>query len=145
MGTPSSVRIIEDIDLALKALEIVYCSNGAAFERLTKRKGHRCKEVGEGESVSWGGARTKGEVHKCKLTKMMLFHSDLLRLCHKKNRKITEFFPDSTFFMVKKLALLTNEEKNRVILTNHIVFYTLLTYVKRYQNILEKFLQNNQF
>ena len=25
MGTPSSVRIIEDVDLAFKALEIVYC------------------------------------------------------------------------------------------------------------------------
>ena len=29
MGTPSSARIIEDVDLALKALEIVYLANGA--------------------------------------------------------------------------------------------------------------------
>ena len=28
MGTPSSVRIIQDVDLALKALEIVYRANG---------------------------------------------------------------------------------------------------------------------
>ena len=32
MGTPSSVRIIEDVDLELKALEIVYCTNGAEVE-----------------------------------------------------------------------------------------------------------------
>ena len=30
MGTPSSARIIKDIDLALKALEIVYRENGDA-------------------------------------------------------------------------------------------------------------------
>ena len=29
MGIPSSERIIEDVDLALKALEIVYLANGA--------------------------------------------------------------------------------------------------------------------
>ena len=34
MGTPSSVRIIEDVDLALKSLEIVYRANGAAVEGL---------------------------------------------------------------------------------------------------------------
>ena len=34
--------------------------------------------VGEVKSVSWGGARTKGEVHKRKLTKSMFFHSDFL-------------------------------------------------------------------
>ena len=32
--------------------------------------------LGEGESVSWGGEQTKGEVHKRKLTKNMLLHSD---------------------------------------------------------------------
>ena len=30
MGTPSSARIIKDVDLALKALETVYRKNGAA-------------------------------------------------------------------------------------------------------------------
>ena len=85
MGTPSSFRIIEDGDLALKALEIVYRTNGAAVEGLADRNGHRRKEVGEGNSVSWGGTRTKSEVRECKLTKNMFFHSDLLKLCHKKN------------------------------------------------------------
>ena len=56
IGTPSSVRIIEDVDLALKALEIVYRANGAAVEGLADRNGHRKKEVGKGKSVSWGGA-----------------------------------------------------------------------------------------
>ena len=52
-GTPSSVMIIEDVDLALKALEIFYRENGAAVEGIVDRNGHRRKEVGEGESVSW--------------------------------------------------------------------------------------------
>ena len=52
MGTPSSVRIIEDVDMALKALERPYCANGAAVEEIADINGHRCKEVGEGESVS---------------------------------------------------------------------------------------------
>ena len=59
-GTPSSSRIIEDVDLALKALEIVYCANGTAVEVLADRNGHRRKYLGEGGSVSWGGAITKG-------------------------------------------------------------------------------------
>ena len=41
-----------------------------------------CREfegvVGEVKIVSWGGARTKGEVHKRELTKNMFLHSDLL-------------------------------------------------------------------
>ena len=60
MGTPSSERIIEDVYLTLKALEIVYHANGAAVEGLSDRNGHICKEVGEGKNVSWGGAQTKG-------------------------------------------------------------------------------------
>ena len=48
MGTPSSARIIEDVDLALKALEIVYRANGASVEGLSDRNGHRRKVVGEG-------------------------------------------------------------------------------------------------
>ena len=62
MGTPYSARIIQDFNLALKALEIVYRANGAAFEGLADRNGHRRKVVGEGKSVSWGGARTKGNL-----------------------------------------------------------------------------------
>ena len=49
MGTPFSVRIIEDVDMALKALEIVYCANGASFEGLSDINGPIFKEVGEGK------------------------------------------------------------------------------------------------
>ena len=69
MGTPSLARIIEDVDLTLKLLEIVYRANGAAVEGLADRIGHRWKVVGEGKSVSWGGARTKGKGSQCELTK----------------------------------------------------------------------------
>ena len=71
MWTPSLAGIIQDVDLALKALEIVYSTNKAAFEGLADRNGNRRKVVGEGESVSWGGARTKGKGRECKLTKKM--------------------------------------------------------------------------
>ena len=98
MGTPSLARMIEDVDLALKALEIVYLENGAAVEGLADRNGHRRKLLGEGESVSWGGARTKGKGREYELTKKMFLHSDLLKLCLKKNWKINEFFLDTTVF-----------------------------------------------
>ena len=98
MGTPSLARIIEDVDLALKALEIFYLSNGAAVEGLADRNGHRRKLVGEGKSVSWGGARTKGKGCECEHTKHMFLHSDLLKLCLKKKWNINEFFPDTTVF-----------------------------------------------
>ena len=61
MGTPSSERIIQDVDLALKALEIVYLENGAVVKGLADRNGHRQKVAGEGKNASWGGARTKGK------------------------------------------------------------------------------------
>ena len=98
MGAPSSARIIQDVDMALKALEIVYRAKGAAVEGLADRNGHRRKVVGEGESVSWGGARTKGKGCECKLIKNMFLHSDLLKLCLNKKWKINEFFPDTTVF-----------------------------------------------
>ena len=69
MGTPSSARIIQDVNLVLKALELVYCGNGAAVEGLADRNGHRLKVVGEGKSVIWGGARTIGKGRECELTK----------------------------------------------------------------------------
>ena len=84
MGIPSSARIIKDVDLALKELEIVCRANGAAVEGLADINGHRREEVGEVKSVSWGGARTKGKGIKCKITKNMFFHNDLLQLCLKK-------------------------------------------------------------
>ena len=98
MGTPSSARMIEDVDLALKTLEIVYRKNGAAVEGLLDRNGHRSIEVGDGENVSWGGTKTKGEVRECEPTKKMFFNNDLLQLCLKKKRKITEFFPETIVF-----------------------------------------------
>ena len=76
MGAPSSFRIIEDVDLALKALGIVYGVNGASVEGLADRNGHRTKVVDKGKIFSCGGARTKGEGRECKLTKNMFFHSD---------------------------------------------------------------------
>ena len=98
MGTPSSAQIIEDVDLALKALEIFYLANGAAVEVIADRNGHRRKVVGEGKSVSWGVAQTKCKGRKCELTKKMFLHSDLLKLCLKKKRKINELFPGKTVF-----------------------------------------------
>ena len=98
MGTPSSARITQDVDLALKALEIVYRANWAAVEGLADRNGHRRKVVGEGKIFSWGGERTKGKGHECKLTKNMFLHSDMLKLCLKKKHNISEFFPDTTIF-----------------------------------------------
>ena len=77
-GTPSSSRIIEDVDRALEVLELVFRINGAIVEGLADRNGHIRKEVREGKSASWGGARTKGEGCECKLTKNMFFHSDFL-------------------------------------------------------------------
>ena len=41
MGTPSLARIIQYVDLALEALEIVYRVNGAAVEGFVDRNGHR--------------------------------------------------------------------------------------------------------
>ena len=102
-GTPSSSRIIEDFDRALEALLMVFRVNGAAVEGVVDRNYHRRKEVDEGGSVIYGSARTKGEVRECKLTKKMFFHSDLLQLCMKKKRNITEFFPDTTIFLFKLL------------------------------------------
>ena len=98
MGRPSSVRIIQDVDLALKALEMVYRENGAAVEGMDDRNGHIQKVVGEGESVSWGGARIKGKGRECELTKKMFLHSDMLKLCLKEKHNIAEFFPDTTVF-----------------------------------------------
>ena len=43
------------------------------------------------------------------------------------------------FFTIIKLALQTNDIKGRDLLTNQIVVYTRLTYVKPYQKILEHF------
>ena len=96
MGTPSSASIIQDVDMVLKALEIVYRPNGTEVEGLADRTGHRRKVLGEGESASWGVAQTKGKERKCELTKNMFLHRDLLKLCLKKKHNITDFFPYTT-------------------------------------------------
>ena len=98
MGTLSSERIIKNVYLALKSLGIFYRTNGAAVEGLADRNGHRRKVVGEGKSVSWGGARTKGKGRKCELTKNLFLNSDMLKFYLKKKQNITDFFPDTTVF-----------------------------------------------
>ena len=50
----------------------------------------------KGNGVSWGGARFKGKGRECELTKKMFFHSDLVKLCLRKKRKINEFFPQES-------------------------------------------------
>ena len=59
--------------------------------------------VGEVKSVSWGGARTKGEVHKRELTKNTFLHSDLLISL---TSSLTPLF-----FTTRKIALRTNDTK----------------------------------
>ena len=86
MGIPFLERIIQDVDLALKVLEIVYHANGDAVEGLPDRNGHIHKVVDEGESFSWGYARTKGKGRECELTKNMFLHSDALKWCLKKTQ-----------------------------------------------------------
>ena len=76
-------------------LEILYSANGASVEAMSDRNGHRRKVVGEVKSVSWGGAQTEGKERKCKLTKNISLHSDMLKLCLKKKHNITDFFPDT--------------------------------------------------
>ena len=109
MGTPSFARIIQDVDLALKALEIFYCTNEAAIEGLADRNGYRRKLVGEVKSVSWGGARTKGKGRECEITKKMLLHSDLLKLCLKKNGRSMSSSMTQLFFTIIKLTLRTHD------------------------------------
>ena len=76
-----------------QALEIVYCANSGSSEGV----------VGEGKSVSWGGAQTKGEVQKCKLTKKKLLNSDFLTSL---SSSLTQLC-----FKVIKLALRVNGVK----------------------------------
>ena len=108
MGTPSLARIIEDVDLALMALEIVYRANGDAVEGLADRNGHRRKVVGEGKSVIWGGAQTKGKGRECELTNNMFLHSDILKFCLKKNGTSMSSSLTQLCFTIIKLALQNN-------------------------------------
>ena len=76
----------------------MYRENGAAVEGLADRNGHMRKVVGKGKSARCVGARTKGEGRECELTKNILYHSDLLKLCLMKRQKIRDFFPDTAVF-----------------------------------------------
>ena len=138
-GNTFSASIIKDVDLALKALEIVYRTNGDAVEGLDDWNGHIRKVVVEGKIVSRGGARTNGKGRKCELTNKMFLQSDLSKLCLKKNTTSLTSSLTPLFFTIRKLALQVNRVKNAELLTNHIVLYTSLTEVKPYQNILEQF------
>ena len=71
-------------------LEIFYHTYSGAVEGV----------VGEGGSVSWGGARTKDEVHKREHTNKMFLHSDLLTSL---SSSLTPLF-----FTIRKLALQNN-------------------------------------
>ena len=106
-GKNYSARIIEEVDLELKAQ--------AAVEGLADRNGHIQKVVGEGKSVSWGGAWTKGKGNECKITKYMFLHSDLLKQCLKKKHNITEFFQDTTVFYDQKTRIAWQWGKYRAI------------------------------
>ena len=46
----------------------------------------------------WTLKQTKGKGCECERTKKMFLHSDMLKLCLKKKRKIDEIFPDKTAF-----------------------------------------------
>ena len=76
-----------------QALDIVHRAHAGAIEGV----------VGEGESVSRGGARTKGEVRKRELTKNMFLHSDLLTSL---SSSLTQLC-----FTIRKLALRGNGVK----------------------------------
>ena len=91
--------------------------------------------VGEVKSVSWGGARTKVEVHKRKLTKNMFLHIDLLILL---SSPLTQLF-----FTIIKPALGVNKVKrNRAINQSNRIIHMLdlrKTLPKYLRTILNKF------
>ena len=108
MGTSSSARIIQDADLALKLMEILYRANVADVEGLVDSNGHIRQVVGESKSVSWGGARNKGMGRECKLTKNMLLNSDMLKLCLNKNTTSLTSSLTPLYFTIRKIELPTN-------------------------------------
>ena len=85
----------------LEALDIVYHAHGMNVEGLADWNGKIRPVVGDGKSGRWGGARSKGEGRECVLDRKMLLHSDILNLCLKQKRNITEFFPDTIVFSDK--------------------------------------------
>ena len=53
METPSSERIIQDVDLELKVLEIVYCANGGAVDSHMRFSFSTPKEIARGLKRIW--------------------------------------------------------------------------------------------
>ena len=103
MGTPSSERIIQDVNLALKASEFVYHVNGTrSWEGLADRNRHEPKAVGEGGNFQLGslhGPKGKGRGAIANSTKNMFSRSDQLKSrLKKKNTTKADFFPDATVF-----------------------------------------------
>ena len=125
MGIPSSARIIQDVDMALKALEIIYRANGSAVEGLADSNGYRQKMLREGKSVSWGVARNKGKGRECKLTKNMFLHSDLLKSCLQKNTTSLISSLTQLFSTIRKLALQNNRiKRERAINQSNCILHT---------------------
>ena len=67
--------------------------------------------VGEGKIFSWGGARTKGDAHECKLIKKMFLHSVFLKLRLKKNTTSLSSSLTKLCFKIRKLAFQGNGVK----------------------------------
>ena len=109
---------------------------------MADRNGHRLKVVGEGKSVSWGGARNKGKGRECKTTKncscTVICWSCVWRKTH--HQWVLPWH--NCFLRLENLLYEPMRKKDRELLTNQIVLYTRLTHVWHYQNILEQFWTN---
>ena len=64
--------------------------------------------VGEGKVVSWGGALTKGEVRKWKLTKKYSFAVNFWNCVRIKNWRSLSSSLSQFYLLIKKIALQTN-------------------------------------
>ena len=58
--------------------------------------------LGDGESVMWGGARSKGERSQCDYDKKTFLQYDLVKLCLKRKCNINKFLPDTAVFLNEK-------------------------------------------
>ena len=99
MGLPSSAQIIEDFDLVLDELKIVYCAHNTDVEVLADQNRHIRRVVGDGKSGRLGGARSKCEGRECGLDKKIFLNRYLLKLCPKQNLYTTKLFPYTIVFL----------------------------------------------
>ena len=81
------------------------------MEGLSGSNGHRQKVLGEGESVSCRGARTKGKGCECKLTKNMFLHSDMLNFFLNKNITSMSYSLTQLYLTIRKLGFRGNGVK----------------------------------